>query len=84
MKPVKIYIWTYCPYCVRALDLLKKKSVPFETINLDHDQKGFEDLKKQTGHRTVPQIFIGEKFIGGCDDLYQLEKSGSLDTLLKS
>jgi glutaredoxin 3 len=82
MKPVKIYIWTACPYCVRAIQLLKKKNVSFQEINLDRDQSGFEALKKQTGHRTVPQIFIGDEFIGGCDDLHALERAGQLDTKL--
>ncbi|MDB5037820.1 MAG: glutaredoxin 3 [Bacteriovoracaceae bacterium] len=82
MKPVKVYTKTYCPYCDRAKELLKKKNVSFEETNIENDPEGAQKLFAKTGFKTVPQIFIGEECIGGCDDLYALEKAGKLDALL--
>ena len=79
MKSVTLYTTTYCPYCTRAKDLLKRKKIPFQEIDLTHDQKKRDELEERTGWLTVPMIFIGEEFIGGCDDLYALEASGELD-----
>lgn len=82
MKPVKIYTKTYCPYCVKAKNLLEKKKITFEEINIESDADFAQKLFAKTGFRTVPQIFIGEQCIGGCDDMYALEAEGSLDRLL--
>jgi glutaredoxin 3 len=80
---VEVYTTNYCPYCVRAKDLLNKKGVEFTEIDLTEDQEGREELViKSGGRRTVPQIFIHGKHVGGCDDLYALENEGKLDSLL--
>lgn len=80
---VEVYTTNYCPYCVRAKDLLKKKGVEFTEIDLTEDQEGREELViKSGGRRTVPQIFIHGTHVGGCDDLYALENEGKLDSLL--
>jgi glutaredoxin 3 len=80
--PVLIYTTTICPYCVRAKRLLTKKGVPFREIDVSHDASARAYLVKATGQRTVPQIFINGKSIGGCDDLYALDRAGSLDAML--
>ncbi len=83
MKPVTIYTRAMCPYCWRAVKLLKKKGVVFEEINVGMDtQKRAEMIKRSGGGHTVPQIFIGDQHIGGCDDMMALEHAGKLDALL--
>ena len=83
MKPVVIYTTNYCPYCVRAKTLLKQKGVQFEEIDVTHHEDLREEMiHKAGGRKTVPQIFIGETHVGGCDDLYALENEGKLDGLL--
>ena len=66
-KIVKIYLWTYCPYCIGAKKLLESKNIAFEEIVLDGKDDELRALREKTHHRTVPQIFIGEEFIGGFD-----------------
>jgi glutaredoxin 3 len=84
MKTVQIYTTNYCPYCVRAKELLKKKNVSFDEIDVTNNDEGRVSLVQRSGGRkTVPQIFIGEHHVGGCDDLYALDASGELDTLLQ-
>ena len=83
MSKVKIYTTPICPYCVRAKSLLKKKGAQFEEIDVFMDSGAREEMEtKSNGRRTVPQIFIGEQHIGGCDDLYALDSAGQLDPLL--
>ncbi|MEY4707835.1 MAG: glutaredoxin 3 [Pseudomonadota bacterium] len=83
MKTVRIYTTPFCPYCVRAKSLLKKKGAPFEEIDVMMDQKAREEMQANSGGaRTVPQIFIGHTHVGGCDELYVLERDGKLDGLL--
>lgn len=82
MKEVIVYSKDYCPYCDRAKALLKRKGIPFKAIELENDPEGFEVLKAKTGWLTVPQIFIGDRMIGGYTDLAALEKSGELDRLV--
>jgi glutaredoxin 3 len=83
MKPVTIYTTPICPYCVRAKSLLGKKGASYEEIDVMMDMKAREEmLAKSGGARTVPQIFIGETHVGGCDELYALERDGKLDPLL--
>jgi len=79
---IKVYTWTVCPYCVRAKNLLKSKGVEFEEINLDGNDTEFEALKKKTGLKTVPQIFIEDQLVGGYTDLSALEQKGELNKLL--
>ncbi len=83
MKPVRIYTTQTCPFCVRAKRLLQKKSVPYQEIDVSWDDDARLRLMQATGRRTVPQIFIGEKHVGGSDDLHALEERGELDGLLQ-
>ena len=83
MTPVTIYTTRFCPYCSAAKDLLTRKSVAFGEIDVSGDPKGRAAMTERAGGRTsVPQIFIGERHVGGCDDLYDLDASGQLDPLL--
>jgi glutaredoxin 3 len=83
MKPVRIYTTPICPYCVRAKSLLKKKGVEAEEIDVFMDMQARQEMESQSGGaRSVPQIFIGNTYVGGCDELYALEKEGKLDPLL--
>ena len=82
MAKVVVYSKTYCPYCVRAKNLLDGKNVPFEEIMVDSDPALFADLKKKSGMLTVPQIFIDDKLVGGYTELAALEDKGELDPLL--
>ena len=83
MTPVIIYTTRFCPYCSEAKDLLRRKSVPFDEIDVSGDRKTRAAMAERAGGRTsVPQIFIGERHVGGCDDLYALESAGELDPLL--
>lgn len=84
MKNVKIYSTEHCPYCVRAKALLTKKKVAFEDIRVDLDPALRQEMERLSGRRTVPQIFIGEQHIGGCDDLFALNQKGELDPLIEA
>ena len=79
---VRIYTKSHCPYCVRAKRFLDEKKIPYEDISIENDPEGAEKLFAQTGFRTVPQIFIGERCIGGCDDMLALDRDGKLNSLL--
>jgi glutaredoxin 3 len=83
MSKIIIYTKEVCPYCVRAKALLQRKGAAFEEIKITNDAIKEEMVKKSGGRMTVPQIFINEKHIGGCDDLYILDSQGKLDELLK-
>lgn len=82
MSDITIYTTGYCPYCVRAKDLLKRKGQAFKEINAEDDAVRDEMVQKAGGRRTVPQIFINGQHVGGCDDLYALDKAGKLDGML--
>jgi glutaredoxin 3 len=83
MARVKIYTTPICPYCVRAKSLLKKKGAEFDEIDVFMDSDARSEMEtKSGGGRTVPQIFVGDTHVGGCDDLYALEQAGELDSLL--
>ena len=82
MPEVKVYTWSNCPFCVRAKDLLSRKGVPFEEIDLDGKDDELMALRKRTGLRTVPQIFVGETLVGGFTDLAALDARGELDRML--
>lgn len=85
MKTPKIEIFTKpgCPYCLRAVALLQEKGVSFTEINVGDDPvKRAVLTEKANGSRTVPQIFIDDQHMGGCDDLYALDRAGKLDPLL--
>jgi glutaredoxin 3 len=80
---VVVYSTGWCPYCVRAKALLERKGVPFREIRVDEDPAERQTmLERSRGQRTVPQIFIGDRHVGGFDDLYALDKAGELDPLL--
>ena len=83
MSKVEIYTWQYCPFCIRAKSLLKKKNVNFKEYKIDGDEEARAlMIKRADGRRTLPQIFIDNEGIGGCDDLYTLENENNLDALL--
>lgn len=77
---VIIYSTQYCGYCQRAKQLLDRKKIPYTEIDVTNDTALREKMEVESGRRTVPQIFIDGKHIGGCDDLYELDKDGGLDT----
>jgi glutaredoxin 3 len=78
-----MYVTGWCPYCQRAGALLKQKNLAFVQIDVDDDAKFRQDMIARSGRRSVPQIFIGDKHIGGCDDLVALDGSGELDRLIQ-
>lgn len=82
MKKITIYTTSVCPYCVRAKALFDRKNLKYEEINVENQQDRDKMIEKAGGKRTVPQIFIGSVHVGGCDDLYALEKDGKLDKIL--
>jgi glutaredoxin 3 len=80
---VTVYVSDWCPYCERAKGLLSQKNVVFSEINVEDEPKSREEMMARSKRRTVPQIFIGDKHIGGCDDLFELDRSGELDRLIQ-
>lgn len=83
MPNVRMYCTSSCPYCVMADRLLTRKGVPIHKIFVDHDPEQMQTMMEISGRRTVPQIFIDDKHIGGYDDLAALEAEGGLDPLLQ-
>ncbi len=81
MSSVQVYTWGACPFCIRAKDLLSRKGIAFEEVNLDGKDDELQQLRTKTGQRTVPQIFIDGKLIGGFSDLAALDSKGELDRL---
>jgi glutaredoxin 3 len=79
-----MYCTAACPFCQSAERLLIEKGVKIEKIRVDLDPARRGEMMQKSGRRTVPQIWIGERHIGGCDDLYDLERQGGLDPLLKA
>ena len=85
MQRVTIYTTPICPYCVRAMSLLKRKGAEVEEIDVFMDCGARREMEtKSGGRRTVPQIFVGDTHIGGCDDLLALDRAGKLDSLLSA
>ena len=85
MQAVKIYTTAVCPYCVRAKQVLKARGVAqIEEIRIDIDPEQRLKMMEITGRRTVPQIFIGQTHVGGCDDLVALDQQGGLQALLNA
>jgi glutaredoxin 3 len=85
MQTVKMYTTAVCPYCVRAKQLLKSKGVEqIEEIRIDLDPVQRDHMMQTTGRRTVPQIYVGDTHVGGCDDLMALDAKGGLLPLLQS
>ena len=85
MAKVTIYSTGYCPFCTRAKQLLAKRGVgELNEIRIDQDPSQRAVMMEASGRRTVPQIFIGERHVGGCDDLFDLDQAGELDALLQA
>ncbi len=81
---VEIYTWSLCPFCIRAKALLDKKGVDFTEYCIDGDEAARGKMaQRSNGRRSLPQIFINNQHIGGCDDMYALEARGKLDSLLQ-
>ena len=84
MQAVKMYTTAVCPYCIRAKQILQSKGVEqIEEVRIDFDTAARDHMMQTTGRRTVPQIFIGETHVGGCDDLMALDAKGGLLPLLQ-
>nr|WP_260215065.1 glutaredoxin 3 [Candidatus Cardinium hertigii] len=82
MHNITIYTTKTCPYCIRAKALLQQKNLIYTEINVEDESERAKMIEKTGGKRSVPQIFIGDQYIGGCDNLYALEKKGKLDELV--
>ena len=83
MPSVEIYTWRTCPFCIRAKQLLDRKGVAYTEFAVDGDEPARDAMAERgDGRRSVPQIFIDDRHIGGCDDLHALERVGELDALL--
>ncbi len=83
MPKVTLYTTQICPYCVRAKHLLQRKGVPFQEIRIDQDREQMRIMVERSRRHTVPQIFIGDRHIGGFDDMAALDARGELDSLLE-
>ena len=81
---VLMYATAACPFCQSAERLLDAKGVQIDKVRVDLEPERRAEMQKKSGRRTVPQIWIGERHVGGCDDLYALEREGKLDPLLKA
>ena len=81
-QPITIYTTRFCPYCVRAKSLLTQKGFPFEEIAVDADPQKRAEMMEKSGRHTVPQIWINDQHVGGCDDLFRLEVQGELEPLV--
>ncbi|MEQ1706943.1 MAG: glutaredoxin 3 [Terricaulis sp.] len=82
MRSVTVYTRAFCPYCTRAMSLLKRKGAPVTEIDATFDPCKKKEMVERSGRWTFPQIFVGETHVGGCDDLHALEQQGGLDPLL--
>ncbi|HIG39917.1 MAG: glutaredoxin 3 [bacterium] len=82
MNKVVMYTTRFCPYCLRARFLLEQKSVEFEEIGVDFNRSRRMEMIEKSSRTSVPQIWIGEMHVGGCDELFMLERQGKLDNLL--
>ena len=82
MSHVTIYTRPYCSYCFRAVALLEQKGIPFTEIEAGFDPEKRAEMVERSGRATFPQIFVGDRHIGGCDDMMALEREGKLDPML--
>ena len=82
MARVELYTTSWCPFCVRAKQLLNSKNVAFEDTDVDREPQQRAVMMQRGAGRTVPQIFINDHAVGGCDELFALERAGALDALL--
>jgi glutaredoxin 3 len=80
---VEIYTWRTCPFCIRAKSLLKAKGVTYTEYSIDGDEAARDKMAERSGgRRSVPQVFINDQHVGGCDDIHALDRAGELDSLL--
>ena len=84
MAEIVVYSSAWCPYCIRAKHLLDSKGVRYEEISVDGNPAVRAEMTRKAGRTSVPQIWIGQSHVGGCDDLYALERAGKLDALLQA
>lgn len=84
MPNIVVYASEYCPYCRRARALLDSKGVFYAVLDVNRDPRLWDEIAARTGRDTVPQIFIGDRHVGGCDDLLALDRHGRLDPLLEN
>lgn len=84
MPSIVMYCTATCPYCIRAQRLLEGKGVSVEQIRVDLEPKRRAEMIERSGRTSVPQIFIEDRHVGGCDDIYALERTGELDQLLQA
>ncbi|WP_375740556.1 glutaredoxin 3 [Pseudomonas boanensis] len=84
MAEIVVYSSAWCPYCIRAKHLLDSKGVKYEEISVDGNPAVRAEMTRKAGRTSVPQIWIGQAHVGGCDDLYALERAGKLDALLQA
>jgi glutaredoxin 3 len=84
MAKVMMYSTGVCPYCLMAERLLKSKGVEVEKVRVDLEPRRREEMMQRTGRRTVPQIYVGDRHVGGYDDLAALDRTGGLDPLLRA
>ena len=84
MAEIEIYTQDWCPYCVRAKQLLDSKGVAYREIDAPGGSAARAESRKRTGRTSVPQIFVGGTLVGGCDELLALDRAGTLDTLLSA
>lgn len=82
MKRVEIYTKDYCPHCQRAKELLESKMVPFVEYDVTNDSAKEQEMRQRSGRHTVPEVFIDDTLIGGCDDLFALNTAGTLNSRL--
>ncbi len=83
MQPnIEIYTWSRCPFCIRAKSLLDKKGAEYTEYCIDGDEDARDEMAGRAGRRSLPQIFISDQHIGGCDDLHYLDRQGKLDGLI--
>jgi len=83
-RTILMFAKAWCPYCDRARALLQSKNLSFDEIDIEARPEQREEMIRRSGRRTVPQIFIGERHVGGCDELMALERAGELDRLLSA
>ena len=84
MPPITVYTKAWCPYCSAAKNLLAEKGIAFTEIDIERQPEARREMtQRANGRSTVPQIFVGDRHIGGCDDLYALDGRGELDRLLQ-
>jgi len=83
MQPkIEVYTWSRCPFCIRAKALLDRKGAEYTEYCIDGDEAARSEMAERAGRRSLPQIFIDDQHIGGCDDIHNLERQGRLDKLL--